>query len=211
MLGKFITFESCEGGGKSTQIARLAKNFEDLKIPYIRTREPGGTPISEDIRNILQTNVYSEKMSNFTELFLFYAARSQVCKNLISPLLNDGKYVLSDRYYDSTTAYQGFGRNGNTDLILELNKLFPSPDLTILLDIDPAIGLERVFGRGEEKTRIEREELEFHKRVREGYHFIADKFPERVAVINAEQNQDLVAENIWDYVSKKFNLIPKKL
>lgn len=204
--GKFITFESCEGGGKSTQIKKLVEKIKSTGIEVIQTREPGGTEFGELVRNLLQTTEYAAPMDSLAELHLFYAARAQLCGELIEPTLRRGDYVVSDRYYDSTTAYQGFGRQIHLDKILKMNESFSVPDLTLILDIDPVVGLQRVGSRGEALTRIEKEELDFHYRVREGYHFIANKFPERAVLINAEQTPEKVAEDVWNVYLDRLNL-----
>lgn len=195
--GLFITFESCEGGGKSTQIKELVNRIKGNGIEVVQTREPGGTQLGEEIRDVLQNRQYNHSMDGLAELHLFCAARAQLCYQTINPALEKGNFVVSDRYYDSTTAYQGFGRGIHLDKILKMNESFSVPDLTLILDIDPVVGLQRVGSRGEALTRIEKEELDFHYRVRDGYHFIANKFPERAVLINAEQTLEKVTEDIW--------------
>ncbi len=184
--GFFITIEGIEGSGKTT----LAKGlFEELKskgFPVILTWEPGGTAIGEKIR---ETLLHSEEISPWTELFLFVAARKEHVEKKILPALREGKIVISDRFDDSTVAYQGYGRSLNIRLIKRFNKIATSglkPNITFLIDIDPETSLNRLKGR----DRIERESIEFHKRVRKGYLDIAKRAKKRVIILNGNEKEE---------------------
>ncbi len=183
--GLFLTFEGGEGSGKSTQIAMLRSAFDSLALPYVCIREPGGTRVGEEIREILLDPSHGF-MSFRAELLLYEAARAQLVAEVIAPALKVGKIVLCDRFYDSTAAYQGHARGLPIEQIDGLN-LFAAdslvPDLTILLDVDPLVGIVRATGQGAD--RIEREGIEFHQRVRQGFLAIASSQPERFAVIDA--------------------------
>lgn len=167
--GFFITFEGCEGCGKSTQFTRLVKNLEKRGFPVIKTREPGGIPIGEKIRDIL-LDTKNTNLAIKAEFFLFMANRAQHVNELIKPSLEKGKIVLCDRYEGSTFAYQHFARGlHHLEKLQDMNSFatdFLKPDLTILLDIDPTTGIKR---RGNDLSRIDRESLEFHQKVRQGY------------------------------------------
>ena len=196
----FITFEGVEGSGKSTQIQRLTKSLTIEGVSVLATREPGGTPISEQIREILLEREHYQMFDN-TELLLYAAARAQHVTECIVPALARGRNVISDRFADSTTAYQGYGRGLDIGLIHLLNRVATRgliPDLTIVLDVPVEIGLGRLMGR----DRLEAENLEFHQRVREGYLAIAKEEPSRVEVINAEQNPQQVHDEIRELVNR---------
>ena len=178
----FITFEGVEGAGKTTQIAMLRDWFVDQGRTATVTREPGGEPTAEAIRDILLSTRYA--VDPASELFLFLAARAQVTSNVIRPRLAEGQVVLCDRFIDSSVAYQGHARGHDVSLVRELNAFATGglvPDLTILLDIDPAGGLARQADR----NRMEAESLEFHRRVREGYLAEARGEPQRIRIIDA--------------------------
>ncbi len=196
--GLFITFEGVEGAGKSTQIRRLAASLQGDGAPVLVTREPGGTPISERIREVLLERKH-HKMVSTTELLLYAAARSQHVAECIAPALANGQIVISDRFGDATTAYQGHGRGLDLELIHRLNRVATgglTPDLTIVLDVPVKVGLERARQRRRSMDRLEMEDLAFHQRVREGYLAIAKDEPHRVVVINARQNPKRVHEEI---------------
>ena len=202
-LSLFITFEGIEGSGKTTQIQRLKKYLTQKGIPCKVTREPGGTPIGEKIRKIL-LNPDHREMVPATELLLYEAARTQHVKEVIKPLLEKGRVVLCDRFSDATLAYQGYGRKMDLKWIQRLNHLSSQgvrPDVTFLLDCPSDVGLKRAIQRNrtlkqEKEERFEREEIEFHRRVRKGYLAIARKEPRRVKVIGTRQGEEKVFEKI---------------
>lgn len=197
MSGKFITFEGGEGCGKTTQIGLLAEALEQRGYDVLRVREPGGTAVGERIRSILLAKA-SDGLDPVAELMLYEAARAQICKDVIRPALAAGKIVLCDRFYDSTIAYQGYGRGLDVSLIRRLNEAATDglvPDATIMLFIDPAEGLRRamgVTGGDGEGDRIEAAGLAFHQRVHDGFARIAMEEPDRVAVVGASGTVDEV-------------------
>ena len=193
----FITFEGVEGAGKTTQIARLRDTLTDSGITVHVTREPGGEPVAEAIRSVLLNPEYS--ISRTTELLLFLAARAQVTANVIRPHLEAGDVVLCDRFIDSTAAYQGHARGNDLSTIYLLNEMATGglmPDLTILLDIDPFDGLRRQA----DHNRMEREPLEFHRKVRQGFLEEARKNPQRFRTIDASQPPETVHAEIMSAV-----------
>ena len=202
-MSLFITFEGIEGSGKTTQIQRLKKYLTQKGIPCKVTREPGGTPIGEKIRKIL-LNPDHREMVPATELLLYEAARTQHVKEVIKPFLEKGRVVLCDRFSDATLAYQGYGRKMDLKWIQRLNHLSSQgvrPDVTFLLDCPSDVGLKRAIHRNrtlkqEREERFEREEMEFHRRVRKGYLAIARKEPRRVKVIGTRQGEEKVFEKI---------------
>ena len=208
--GKFITFEGPEGAGKSTQLRLLAEELRSRGLEVVTTREPGGTPLAELLRNILKTHQGTETLHPETELLLMEAARSQHAREVILPALERGAVVLCDRFYDSTTAYQGAARNIDTSLIAELNifaAAFRKPDLTLILDLDIESGFRRAGKRQEtagEYDRFEAENRSFHSRVREGFHAIAAKEPQRVRIIDAEGTPEEVAARIRSAADELF-------
>lgn len=186
--GKFLTIEGTEGVGKSTNLAFVRDWLQARGIEVVVTREPGGTPLAEEIRALL-LNKRDEKVDETTELLLVFAARAQHLAQLIRPALARGAWVLSDRFTDATYAYQGGGRGLNRALIEQLESLVQGelrPDLTLILDIDVEQGLARASQRGE-LDRFESETLEFFERVRSAYRMRALAAPERYALINAGQ------------------------
>ncbi|MGV8830651.1 MAG: dTMP kinase [Devosia sp.] len=209
---RFITFEGGEGVGKSTQVKRLLQKLQRHAIEAVRTREPGGTPKAEAIRSfILQGR--SESWGAGAEAVLFAAARLDHVTQLIAPNLANGTWVLSDRFHDSTRAYQGLTGGVGDKLIDMLERLAldgHAPDLTIMLDMDPEAAFKRVADRALEDglaltgDRFEKEELDWHIRLREGFLSIARNNPDRCVVISAAQNEDALEAAIWDVVSKRF-------
>lgn len=209
--GKFITFEGPEGGGKSTHIKRLAEHLKSCGHEVLMTREPGGTPTGEAIRGILQHDHAGEPICPEAELLLFEASRAQLVHTVILPALQKGIWVLCDRFADSTTAYQGYGRGFELDTILMLNQHAIGecvPDLTLLMDIEVRAGRERLSQRNRAQNttsdRIEREALEFHERVRKGFLELAQRWPERIKVVNVMREPDVVAAEIWELVKRTF-------
>ena len=198
--GKFITFEGLDGCGKTTQLQMLARHLAARGLPCIVTREPGGTPIGKRIRTVL-LEVLDEPVEPLTELLLYAADRAQHVRQLILPALAAGMIVLSDRYADATIAYQGYGRGFDLPMVEQLMDLATGglkPDATLLFDLDVQLGLSRVHGRGnaqaassaspaavEQPDRLDLEPLEFHERVRRGYHLLAAREPERFHIIPA--------------------------
>jgi dTMP kinase len=214
-LSLLITFEGVEGSGKTTQIQRLKKYLTQKGIPCKVTREPGGCPIGEKIRKIL-LNPDHREMVPTTELLLYEAARAQHVKEAIEPFLKRGGILLCDRFSDATLAYQGYGRRVDLKWIQRLNHLSSQrvrPDVTFLLDCPSDVGLKRALQRNrilkqEREGRFEREEIEFHRRVRKGYLAIARKEPCRVKVIDTRQGEERVFEKIRKIVD---NLIEEKI
>lgn len=183
--GALITVEGCEGTGKSTQAALLAAALRETGISVTEVREPGGTPVSEAVRALLLDRANSG-LDPRAELLLYEASRAELVSRVILPSLASGGAVVCDRFFDSTTAYQGYGRGLPLDQVVRLNTFATSglvPDLTIVLDLDPAEGLVRATGGGAD--RLEAEELAFHERVRDGFLAIAAEEPERVVVVSA--------------------------
>ena len=203
--GFFIAFEGPEGSGKSTQIRRLAKRAEETGRDFIVTKEPGGTPAGDAVRTVLLDP--SLRIDPLPEFLLYSASRAQHVEEVIRPALNAGKLVVSDRFAGASVAYQGYGRGLDLSFVDELTSrvtLGLSPDLTLLLDMEPERGLERVAKRGR-KDRLEQADLSFHKRVREGFLEQA-KADERWVVLNAEQSEEVLAEAIWQTVVKRFEV-----
>lgn len=200
--GVFITIEGCEGTGKSTQAARLAAALRDAGLTVLEVREPGGTPLGEAVRALLLDRS-NHGLDARAELLLYEAARAELTSRVIMPALASGGAVVCDRYFDSTTAYQGYARELPLDQVIRLNDFAASglsPDLTIVLDIDPAEGLARATGQGAD--RLESEDLAFHTRVRDGFLQIAKDHPDRVVVVSAYGTPDEVAERVLEAVRR---------
>ncbi len=202
--GRLISFEGSEGSGKSTQIARLAEHLQKLGREVMATREPGGTEIGEQVRNILIHNHRGDEMCPETELLLFAAARAQLVREVIAPALLRGAVVLSDRFLDSSTVYQGIARNLAPDPVNQINRFAVGtvmPHLTIVLDVPTEVSLQRIRQRASDlPDRMERENIEFYHKVREGYLLLARQWPERVVVIDGTQTADALEEQIWGAV-----------
>jgi dTMP kinase len=209
VLSLFVTFEGVEGSGKTTQIKRLARYLTRKGVLCKVTREPGGPPISEKVRKIL-LNPDHREMVPLTELLLYEAARAQHVKEVIEPILRKGGVVLCDRFSDATTAYQGFGRKLGLALTRRLNHLATQgrrPDVTFLLDCPSDLGLKRALRRNQrqrktKEERFEREKIQFHRRVRRGYRWIAEKEPRRVKVIDTREGVDKSFEKIREIVDE---------
>lgn len=198
MRGVLITFEGVEGSGKTTHIRRLERWLKTQGHRVGRTREPDGTPLGVAVRRLFETHPQP-----LTELFLFIAARHQHVTEKVRPWLAAGRVVLSDRYADATVAYQGYGRGLDLELIRELNVRATGgvfPDLTLLFDLDPAIGLRRRGGRP--RDHFERQALAFHRRVRQGYLEILRAEPKRVRLIDASLPKNEVARRVRDIVTE---------
>ncbi len=206
MKGKFITFEGGEGAGKTTQIKLLSSYLKSKQYEVVITQEPGGTNIGKSIRSIL-LNPNNGDMDYDTELLLYYASRAQLVSSVIKPAVESGKLVLCDRFYDSSLAYQHYGRGLKKNLleILTDNFVKAHPDLTILIDLPIEIGFAR-RGRSLDEfgklDRIEAEAKEFHEKVRLGYLDMASRYPERIKVVDGTSREDIVFKSITDYVDK---------
>ena len=204
--GKLISFEGSEGSGKSTQKARLAKRLQCVGRSVLTTREPGGTEIGEQIRNILVHNLKGDEMTPETELLLFAASRAQHVRELIAPNLTKGVIVLCDRFLDSSTVYQGIARNLAADPVAQINRFAVGnamPDLTFILDVPTKVSLARIKQRASDlPDRMERENIEFYEKVRAGYLLLAKNMPERVVVIDGTQSEAVVEKKIWVAVQK---------
>ncbi len=207
MPGKFITFEGPEGSGKTTQIRLLQEKLEARGLGVISTREPGGTATGEQIRNLLQHDAAGEPLSERAELLLFTASRAQLMDRIILPAIKRNEWVLSDRFIDSTMAYQGYARGLDLETLNAINTFAVyerKPDLTILLDLEVEAGFQRLesryAGSGESHDRFEREARDFHHRVRNGYLELAAAEPKRFAVVSSDQPIDQVAADVWKAV-----------
>jgi dTMP kinase len=203
----FITFEGIEGCGKSTQARRLVNRLRDASVPLVFTLEPGGTRVGSDIRKILLDSSNSG-LSPLAELFLYEADRAQHVEEKIRPALEQGKWVVCDRFFDATTVYQGFARGQDMKLIRDLNEkacFGIRPDMTFLIDCPVEIGLKRALKRNEGvpqvgQDRFEREEKDFHEAVRQGYLTMANEDPERIVVVDCKLNQDELEAVIFEHV-----------
>ncbi|MEW6422913.1 MAG: dTMP kinase [Deinococcota bacterium] len=201
--GFFITFEGPEGAGKSTQLTRLARRLTETGRPPVVTREPGGTPLGTRVREVLLDPALT--IDPLPEFLLYSASRAQLVRDVIRPALEASQIVLCDRYADSSLAYQGSGRGLDPALLALLNGKVTeglTPDLTILLDLDPALGLARVATRGQ-PDRLERADLAFHARVRRGFLTLAAREPGRFLVLDATRDPDALAADIWQAVQEK--------
>jgi len=204
--GLFITFEGLDGSGKTTQIEAFIKRLDDIGMAYQLFREPGGTVIGEKIRQILLDKEHTA-MLPITELLLYSASRYQLTMNSIIPALEKSQVVICDRFYDSTTAYQGYGRGIDLNLIKQLNQAATAslvPDLTFILDIDLDVRQRRLGKKV--LDRLEQETIEFHKRVRDGFMQMAHAEPERIILIDGNRSTDDIASEIWSH----FKLLIKK-
>jgi dTMP kinase len=202
----FITFEGSEGSGKSTQVKRLAARLERLGIPFLVTREPGGTPIGETIRELLQFAPHNSSMTAETELLLFEASRSQLVRETIKPALERGVCVIADRFFDSTTVYQGAARKLDRQMVEQFNAFAVGaclPDATFVLDIDAATAHSRMQ-KPRRPDRMEQQPPGFYERVREAYRELAACEPHRVALINGSRNADEIENEIWKILCSRF-------
>ncbi len=202
--GAFISFEGCDGSGKSTQAAQLARTLEALGFPVLLTREPGGTAISEKIRQIL-LDPENAALSETAELLLYEASRAQLVNEVLRPSLEAGTWVICDRYADSTYAYQAAGRGLDAGLVQRANDLGTcglEPDLTLLLDIDPAVALGRATKGGAD--RMEAEGLAFQRKIRAGYLELARKKPERIRWVDAAGSEEAVASRCHAVLVRRF-------
>jgi dTMP kinase len=207
--GRFITFEGSEGSGKTTQIERLVVRLEGEGVAVRVCREPGGTQTGEAIRDILQHDITGEAIAPEAEALLFAASRAQLVHTRILPALGEGTWVLCDRFADSTTAYQGYGRSFGVDRMQVLNEFAVNgaiPDQTFLIDVDPVEARARLASRnlstGTGPDRIEREKEEFHARVRAGYLELAKAEPDRFVVIDGSDSPDIIEQRIWRFIEQ---------
>ncbi len=201
--GKFITLEGPEGAGKSTHLKCLAERLQAQGIKVLTTREPGGTPLSEAIRGLLQFDTAGESPVPTAELLLFLASRAQLVTNVIRPALDRGEWVLSDRFCDSTFAYQGYGRGMDLAQLRILNAFATDnllPDCTLLLDIPQEESRRRVEVRKGAVDRFEQERDTFHLRLAEGFRALAQADPQRIRRIDSSGPQALTAERIWSTI-----------
>lgn len=201
--GRFITFEGGEGAGKSTQVARLVDRLRARDIDVVRTREPGGSEGAEEIRN-LALNGDVGRWSPLTETLLMFAARSDHLEKTIRPALDAGRWVVCDRFADSSRAYQGAGGGTPAAFIETLDATIVAdtqPDLTLIFDLPVEIGLERAFGRGLFETRFESKGLEFHERLRRRFLEIAAEKSDRCVIIDAVGEEEAVAARVWDAIA----------
>ena len=199
MKGRFITFEGCEGSGKSTQIRLLSERLKKQGVSHIVTREPGGSDIAEQIRNII-LNGKNTAMCDECEALLYAAARAQHLREVVQPALNGGTLVLCDRFVDSSLAYQGYARGLGLDFVREINSFAMRdfrPDITLFLDISPRAAFERKHG-ADEDDRMEQLGMAFHQKVYEGYLKIAEAEPERVAKVACGGSKWETAERVYN-------------
>lgn len=206
----FITFEGIDGAGKTTQVRAIEDYLTTIDIPYLSLREPGGTRVGEEIRRLLKDPAYGP-LEPATEVFLLSASRRQILVEEVGPALEEKKWVILDRYVDSTTAYQAHGRGLDLEMVESVNKLATGgilPRYTFLLDIDPEIALERLHERGDVGAdRIEAESLNddglsFMKRVREGYLALEKTYPERYIKIDATASPEDITQEILEYIKE---------
>ena len=202
-MRNFITLEGPEGGGKSTQAKRLVDHLQAQGHEVLLTREPGGTEIGDQIRQVIMS-LENKSMSPEAEFLLFSASRAQVVRELIEPQLERGGFVVCDRFYDSSLAYQGYGHELDLELLRTITGFVSGgliPDLTFLLDLTSELGLERRKQDGR-WNRLDDYDLAFHERVREGYHRLAELDPDRWVQIDAAQTEDQIQEQIRAAVAK---------
>lgn len=204
----FITLEGPEGSGKTSAVKVVVDKLTKMGYNIVQTREPGGTPIAEQIRNVI-LDVNNTKLDPRAEALLYAASRRQHLVEKVWPALKEGKIVICDRFLDSSLAYQGGARNLGIDNILNINMFATEstfPDLTLLFDIDPKIGLERIAkNANREVNRLDLEKLDFHKKVRQTFLELAKRFPERFVIIDASKSMEEVAENTYKAIMEKLN------
>jgi dTMP kinase len=208
----FITFEGSEGSGKSTQAERLAARLQRCGVPYILTREPGGTSIGESIRELLQFAPHNSNMTAETELLLFEASRSQLVREVIKPALERGVCVIADRFADSTIVYQGAARKLDRQVIESLNAFAVGdcvPDITFVLDVDAATAESRMQREPRKADRMEQQPADFYEHVREGYRDLAMHAPKRIVLVAAADDVDEIEKQIWERLSSRFSALAK--
>ena len=199
----FITIEGPEGSGKTTAVNYAVGKLEEMGYQIVRTREPGGTPIAEQIRNVILDKA-NTSMDKRTEALLYAAARRQHLVEKVWPALKEGKIVICDRYLDSSLAYQGGARKLGVDNVLEVNMFATEgtfPDLTLLFDIEPELGLARISANADrEVNRLDLEKLDFHRTVRNTFLELAKRYPERFVIIDASQSKEEVANKTLEVI-----------
>ncbi len=206
--GRLITFEGIDGTGKTTQIVRLTEKLREIGKEVQVLREPGGTSIGESVREILLDRQHTN-MCMETELLLFAAARAQLVREIILPALETGSWVICDRFYDSTMAYQGYGRGLDLNVIRALNQLAVGacrPDITILLDLPVELAVKRLNGRKEKADRLDHESLAFMQRIRDGYRVLALNEPDRLILMDAAQPETALAADIYRVIREGFDI-----
>jgi dTMP kinase len=206
----FITFEGSEGCGKSTQVERLASRLKLLNVPLLVTREPGGTPIGETIRELLQFAPHAAAMTAETELLLFEASRSQLVREVIQPALKRNVCVISDRFFDSTTVYQGAARKLDAGVVEQMNRFAVGscvPDVTFILDLDGATARTRMLRRVRVAApdRMEQEPSEFYEQVRQAYRALAVRESRRCRMIDGSRSMEEVEAEIWTHLAPRFD------
>ena len=209
--GLFITFEGCEGSGKTTVSKYLYNRLKEEGYDVIYSREPGGVDIAEQIRAVI-LNVNNTAMDPRTEALLYAASRRQHLSEVVLPALNEGKIVLCDRFVDSSLVYQGYARGIGIDKVWELNQFAIDdcmPDMTLYYDVDVELGLSRVRSRGE-LNRLDSENIEFHKSVRHAYQLIAEKYPERIITIDSNQCLQAVEEESYNLLKNRIDTNEQK-
>lgn len=195
MKGKFVTIEGPDGAGKTTQVKKISDYLKSRGFKVLVTREPGGTPLGEKLREVLLTSEGESPVPE-AEALIYAASRAQLVKKVIEPTLDKGFIILCDRFVDSSLAYQGWARGLGIEELARINGWFLQdiwPDLTIVLDIDPAQSLNRLSGK---KDRLENETLDFHRKVREGFLKLKDLYPQRIKIVDAAQNPDAIFKTI---------------
>lgn len=205
---RFFSLEGIDGSGKTTQMDLLQKALEEKGFSCLRIREPGGSMISERIRELLLDSKFKGLMADKAELLLYNAARAQIIEECIKPALDSGKIVLADRFAWSTYAYQGFGRNLDKQMIFDLSVITCGeflPELTIVLDIDVLKSRERMAKENKVPDRLESEALSFFERVRQGYLNVVEEFPQHAVLVNADQSQEKIHLGLLTYVLNRLN------
>jgi len=205
----FITFEGSEGCGKSTQVQLLVTRLEIAGVPFLITREPGGTAIGESIRELLQFAPQSAGMTPETELLLFEASRAQLVREVIKPALESGKCIIADRFFDSTTVYQGVARKLDRKIVRQLNAFAVGdclPDITFLLDVDLTTARARMKGP-RRPDRMEQQSEEFYEQVRDGYQELAKRERKRVVLVEGGQASEEISDEIWQVLLKRFPVL----
>ena len=213
--GRFITFEGCEGCGKSTQIASTLTWLRATSLTIHEVREPGGTPVGESIRHLLKHDPVGQSMTAETELLLFAASRAELVRQLIHPALARGEWIIADRFHDSTTVFQGNARGLPIEAVNFINHFaiaHREPDLTLVLDLDPAEARSRALRRPRptgQKDRIEDLDLGFYKKVAEGYRALAQREPQRVKLIDASGSREETFARIQKELRHAFSTLPR--
>ncbi len=214
--GKFLTFEGIDGSGKTTQLEMLAERLRARNVSVTTAREPGGTPVGDAIRRILLDSA-TVRLTPLSEVLLYFASRAQNVAEVVEPALQAGQVVLCDRYVDASAAYQGCGRGLGPEVVRDLERIACrglKPDLTFVLDIEPATGVSRALERNRDRessrkadeSRFEREGMEFFNRVRSAYLEIAAREPERVVVLNGERSREAIHADVWQHARRMLGI-----